>query len=103
MSKINLNYGPIQSNCLPALDNAATYLSEAVNALQQASIPGDFYKKSTLQNTISNLKDYKSTIQNVKGWIYDSNKNYDSMIDKLENQANKLPVYIVGKRNQIIN
>ena len=97
MSKINLNYGPIQSNCLPALDNAATYLSEAVNALQQASIPGDFYKKSTLQNTISNLKDYKSTIQNVKGWIY------DSMIDKLENQANKLPVYIVGKRNQIIN
>ena len=34
MSKINLNYGPIQSNCLPALDTAATYLSEAVSALQ---------------------------------------------------------------------
>lgn len=103
MSKISLNYGPIQSNCLPALDNAANYLSDAISALRQSSIPGDFYKKSTLQDTISNLNQHKSSIQNIKTWIYDSNKNYDSMIDKLENQANKLPVYTVGKRNQIIN
>ncbi len=103
MSKINLNFGPIQSNCIPALDTAINYLNEAVGALQQTSIPGDFYKRNDLQNTIANLKSYSTTISNVKSWIGDSNKNYDSMIDKLENQANKLPVYMVDKRNQIIN
>ena len=43
-----------------------------------------------------------SSLNNVKGWLVESNKNYNSMIDKLETQANQLPVDQVKKRNSII-
>ena len=102
MSKVSLNYGPIESTAFPAIDNVVGYLDEATRALQQSSIPGDFYRKTTLTNTISNLKSYRSTLANTKTWLYDSNKNYDSMIDKLSSQAHQLPVYEVKKRNPIV-
>lgn len=102
MSKVNLNFGPIETTCIPAIDNAMGHINEAVRALQQTSVPGDFYRRTELLNTIANLNSYVSSLNNVKGWLVESNKNYNSMIDKLETQANQLPVDQVKKRNSII-
>lgn len=102
MSKVSLNFGSIESTCLPAIDNAAGHISEAVAVLQQSSVPGDFYRRTELLNTISNLQSYVKRLNNAKTWLVDSNKNYNSMIDKLELQANQMPIDQVKKRNSII-
>lgn len=103
MSKISLNYSVIETNCIPAIDNLVGYLDAAIGSLQQTSVPRDFYKRETLINTISHLKSYSSSLSKTKDWLKDSNKNYDSMIDKLESQARKLPTNHVERRKQVIN
>ena len=103
MSKVYLNYGQIESVCFPAIDNVVDSLSNVITLLEQVSIPLDFSKRTTLINTISNLKTCKTSLVNTKTWIYNSNKNYDSMIDKLYLQASLLPDYQVKKRNSIMN
>lgn len=102
MSKVNLNYGPIESSLLPSLDTVIDCLNQVINNLQRSSIPGDFYRKNTLYNTISDLKGQRDKLSNIRSWIVDSNRNYDSMIDKLGMQAYKLPVYTVERRKTII-
>lgn len=102
MSKVQLNYSPIQSEAIPALENAINILSSAIDNLQQNSIPGDFYRKTTLSNTIADLKAQRDNLSNLKSWLINSNKNYDSLVDKLENQAHQLPVYQVKRRSNIV-
>lgn len=102
MSKVNLNFGPIEVTCVPAIDTAMGHINEAVRVLQQTSVPGDFYRRTELINIMSNLNSYVSSLNNIKGWLVESNKNYNSMIDKLELQANQLPVDQVKRRNSII-
>lgn len=100
MSKVNINFGSIETAGIPAMDNAIGYISESLIALQQTSIPGDFYRRTELLNTISNLQSYVKRLNNAKSWLIASNKNYDSMIDKLELQANQLPIDQVKKEIQ---
>lgn len=102
MSKVKIDFGAIETNALPAIDNATGHINEAIAALQQAAIPSDFSKLDLLKSTFSNLKTYTRTLNNTKTWLVESNKNYNSMIDKLELQANKMPVDQVKKRNTII-
>lgn len=100
MSKVNINFGSIETAGIPAMDNAIGHISESLIALQQTSIPGDFYRKTTLLNIISNLQSYVTSLNKAKTWLVDSNKNYNSMIEKLELQANQLPIDQVKKEIQ---
>ena len=102
MSKVKLSYSSLRNGSVNSLDNVVNQLNEAISYLQQNSIPGDFYMANTLYNTISDLKLQRNKLSSAKSWVINSNKNYDSMIDKLEVQANKLPVYQVKRRNTII-
>lgn len=102
MSKVNINFGPIESIGIPAIDDVIGHVGEAVVALQQTAVPGDFYRRTTLLNTISSLQESVSSLSNLKTWLVESNKNYNSMIDKLELQANQMPIDQVKKRNTII-
>ena len=102
MSKIVLDYGPIQNNAISSLENVISSLNDAISFLQQNYIPGDFYRRTTLSNTIADLKAQRDKLTNIKNWLINSNKNYDSMIDKLCAQASKLPVYQVKQRKTIV-
>lgn len=102
MSKVNINFGPIESTGIPAIDNIIGHVGEAAVALQQTAVPGDFYRRATLLNTISNLRGYVTSLNNAKVWLINSNRNYNSMIDKLELQASRMPIIQVKKRNTII-
>ena len=102
MSKVELNYAPVQSEAISALDSTISALNEALNHLQQNSIPGDFYRRTTLSNTIADLKTQRDNLSNLKSWLVNSNKNYDSMIEKLELQAYQLPVYQVKRRSNVV-
>lgn len=102
MSKVNLNFSAINNECISSLDNVIACLDEVVAYLQQNSIPSDFYRKDTLANVISDLKNQRANITSVKSWIINSNANYDSMIDKLTIQATKLPAYQEKSRTSII-
>lgn len=102
MSKVYINFQPIETSAVPAIDNVATLFSEAIASLQQVSVPGDFYKRDTFLNTISSLKKHVSTLNDAKIWLIESNKNYNGMIDKFVVQANKMPVIHVRKRGSVI-
>ena len=102
MAKVELNYEPIESSCITSLDSVIDSLSQAISYLQQNSVPGDFYRRTTLLNTIDDLKKQRVQLSNIKSWLVNSNKNYDSMIDKLNVQASQLPVYQVKSRSSII-
>ena len=102
MAKVSLDYGPISNNCITSLDIVIDALNDAIRFLQQNSIPSDFYKRTTLSNTIADLKSQRDNLVYVKNWIVNSNANYNSMIDKLNIQANKLPVYQVKRRTTIV-
>ena len=102
MAKVELDYGQISNSCITSIDNVIDSLNNAINYLQQNSIPSDFYRKNTLSNTISDLKSQRDNLVYVKNWLVNSNANYNSMIDKLNIQANKLPVYQVKRRTTIV-
>lgn len=102
MAKISLNYSPIESDAINALDSAISTLNTVIESLQQNSIPGDFYRRTTLANTISDLKAQRDSLTNLKDWLVNSNKNYDSFISRLELQAYKLPVYQVRRKSNYI-
>lgn len=102
MAKVELEYSNIPSNVLNQLDSAINYLNDVIGYLQQSSVPNDFYRRTTFSNAVSNLRSQRDELQNIKDWIVRSNKNYDSMIDKLEIQANQLPNYRINKRRTII-
>lgn len=102
MSKVNLNYSNISINCINQLDSAINYLNDVIRYLQQHSVPYDFNRKSSYANSLSNIKKQRDELINIKEWIVSSNKNYDSMIEKLESQAIQLPTYKLKKRRTII-
>ncbi len=102
MSKVELNYSAIEGNGLTQLDSAIASLGQVITYLQQTSIPGDFYRRTTLSNTIDDLKVRKNNLVDLKNWIINSNKNYNSMIDKLERQAYQLPTYQIKRRSNIV-
>lgn len=102
MSKVNLNYSNISINCINQLDSAINYLNDVIRYLQQHSVPYDFNRKSSYDNSLSNIKKQRDELINIKEWIVSSNKNYDSMIEKLESQAIQLPTYKLKKRRTII-
>ncbi len=102
MAKVELNYGPIENSCISSLESVISSLGEAISYLQQSFIPSDFYRRTTLSNTIEDLKVRKEQLSNIRNWLVNSNKNYNSMIDKLNIQANQLPVYQVKRRNTIV-
>ena len=89
MSKVELNYGPIENSCINSLDTVISYLDEVIRHLQQNSIPGDFNRRTTLSNTISDLKLQRKSLANIRSWLINSNNNYNSMIDKLNLQAKR--------------
>lgn len=98
MSKVKLDFGQINNSCITNLDNAIDTLNSAISFLQQNLIPDDFYRKNTLSNIIADLKSKRDNLVYVKNWLINSNTNYNSMIDKLNIQANKLPVCRVKSR-----
>lgn len=102
MAKVELNYGPIENSCINSLDSVIGYLDEVIRHLQQNSIPGDFNRRTMLSNTITDLKSQRKSLINVKNWLMSSNSNYNSMIDKLNLQASRLPVYQVKRRTNKI-
>lgn len=102
MATVELDYGRVENNCIVPIDNVIDYLNEAINYLQQFSIPSDFSKRTALYNIIADLKNQRALLSDVKKSIVNSNKNYDSMIDKLDQQASQLPVYHVRTRSTII-
>lgn len=102
MAKVYLNYSPISTNGINSLDTAINNINRVISYLQQNSIPSDFKKYSTLSNTISDLKKQRDSLVNLKNWLKDSNKNYDSFISKLQTQAYKLPSGLIKRRSSII-
>ena len=102
MAKISLSYDAVSVNGLNSLDNAINYLNTVISYLQQNSIPSDFYRYNTLVNTISDLKKQRDKLVNFKSWIINSNKDYDSLISKLEIQTLKLPTGRLRKRTTVV-
>lgn len=102
MGKVNLDYSNIPANALNQLDNAINYLNDVIRYLQQNSIPNDFYRKNTFSTCLSSLKNQRDKLVDIKSWVVNSNKNYDSMIEKLEEQAFQLPTYKLKKRRTIV-
>ena len=102
MAKINLNYDSIRVNGINSLDNAINYLNTAINYLQQNSIPNDFPMYRNFIGAIEDLKKQRSNLRYFKDWIVNSNKNYDSLITKLESNVSKLPSHCVKRRSSII-
>ncbi len=102
MASVNLNYSAVD-NSLTSLDSAIASIDDTIEYLQRNSVPWDFYRRTTLLNIIAALKKDKETLTYVRNWLINSNKNYDSLIDKLDKQAYKLPAYQIKRRNNIIS
>lgn len=98
MAKVELDFGQISNGCIPNLEKVIDALNIAINYLQQNSIPDEFYRKDTLVNVIADLKSKRDSLVYVNNWLVNSNSNYNSMIDKLNIQANKLPVCRIKSR-----
>ena len=102
MAKVSLSYDAISVNGFNALDSAINYLDTVINYLQQNSIASDFYRYNTLINTIADLKKQRGRLVDLKNWIVNSNKEYDSLISKFEVQAAKLPVGRIKQRTTVV-
>ena len=102
MADVKLDYSSVGPEAVTSISSLVSYFNKAINYLQQNSVPSDFSKKSTFSNVVSDLKKQCKELESVKDWLVNSNKNYDSLIDKLNQQALKLPVYQVKKRNKVI-
>ncbi len=102
MSKINLQYGTISTNCIDKIDSTIKSINSALVYLQSFNIPGDFYRRTQLINTISNLKTQYQKLVTIKSSIVNSNNDYNTVIDNLTDVANKLPVDRIKKRSSII-
>ena len=102
MATVSLNYAPIETNGMDALETAIDKLNSAISYLQRNSVPGDFSRYNLFYSTLSDLKKQRDKLVYLKDWLKDSNKNYDSFIAKLETQANKLPSGVVKRRSKIV-
>lgn len=102
MTKVLIDYSSYQNNGSASMDEAIAILDDVLDYLQATSVPNDFNRRNTLVGVINNFKKYRNDLKYYKNWLADSNKNYNSMIDKLESQANKLPVYNIRTRNDIV-
>lgn len=102
MSKINLQYSTISTNCVDKIDSAIKSINSALTYLQAFDIPGDFYRRTQLINTISKLKNQYQKLVTIKTSIVNSNSDYNTVIDDLIDAANNLPVDKIKKRASII-
>lgn len=102
MAKVNLNYDAIGVNGINSLDNAINHLNTVISYLQQSSVPTDFSMYRNFINALEDLKKQRANLRYVKDWIVNSNKNYDSLISKLESNVNKLPTQGVKRRSSIV-
>lgn len=102
MAKVELNFSPIASSGISALDNAIDNIKSVIAYLQRNVAPSDFNKYYLLLNTLSDLKKQRDKLVYLKEWLKDSNSNYDSFIAKLDAQALKLPAYSIKRRTKIV-
>ena len=102
MAEVKLDYSSVGTNAVTSISSLVSSIDAAIDYLQQNSVPSDFSKRSMFYNVIIDLKKQCNELNYVKNCLININKNYDSMIDKLDQQASKLPVYQVKKRNKIV-
>ena len=55
-----------------------------------------------LKKEIADLKKQRGRLVDLKNWIVNSNKEYDSLISKFEVQAAKLPVGRIKQRTTVV-
>lgn len=99
MSKVKLDYKAID---IDAIENFISLLDDAVSFLGRNSVPNDFSMRNTIYNVVSDLRKQRTKLNEIRIWLINSNKNYDSLIDRLNSQALKLPSYQIKSRTKII-
>lgn len=102
MSKVDLDYTNLKTNCILNLSDTINLMNKVLNYFDNFDIPYDFSKKNDLKNVEIKLRNVKTELNKVKNWMVDSNNNYDILINNLKNQANRLPTYRVKQRNNIV-
>ncbi len=102
MAKVELDSIGLKSSCMINLNDAINTVNKVLNYFDYFDIPYDFSKKNDLRNVESKLRNIKKDLDYVKQWIWDSNDNYNTLINNLKTQSNKLPNYRVKQRDNII-
>ena len=102
MADVKLDYSSVGSLTVTSISSLSASLNKTINYLEQNSVPSDFSRRNEFYNVISDLKRQVKKLDDIKDWLVNSNKNYDSLIDKLNQQAMKLPVYQVKPRSKVI-
>ena len=102
MAKIEIDSSNLNANCLLYISDTIKAVAAAMSYYEQTNVPYDFQKKSELRNVYEELSKVKSNLQNVYDWIVNSNKDYNTLIDNLNVQANVLSVDQLSRRSNIV-
>ena len=102
MSKVKLSFDDLNSGCLLRLNDTINNIDKTIKLFDNFDIPNDFSRKRELLKVKNDLSEIRKNIKCVKSWIVDSNNNYNTLINNLKLQMNKLPSYQLKKRNSII-
>ena len=102
MAKIHLNSSGVKSNCIIKINDTVDLINKTLNCFNNFDIPSDFSKKNTLRNVQSDLKKVKDNLNGVVNWLNSSLSDYNTLLNKLNDQSRSLPNYKVKSRNNIV-
>lgn len=98
MSKVYIN---IDDN------STANYLSDALEvlnvvAIKRLSVPSDFSKVSKLQNIKNDINSVNSELKEIKTWLNNSKKEYNTFNDNLESTVKSISKDLIKKNKSIV-
>lgn len=102
MSKIYINSDELKYGCIVPLKDTIDDLDKVIDYFDYFDIPSGFSRKAELRNVKSDLRTIKSTLNDAKNWIIDSNNDYNSLLEKLNDKNAGLSNYSIRNRNNIV-
>lgn len=102
MSKIYINSEELKYGCVIPLKDTINDLNKVVDYFDYFDIPSTFSKKGELRNIKGNLKSIKNKLKSVEHWIVNSNNDYNSLLEKLNDKNSKLSTYSIKNRDNIV-
>lgn len=98
MTKIIFDSYELKTKTVPRIDDLLESLTKAKNYMQQTSIPSDFYYRTTYYNTINDINTCINKLKNIKDYINNGTVLYNTVLEEMVENINKLPTDVVMKR-----
>lgn len=100
---IKFDYNNIDTKVVSSLSDGINYLRDAANKSFQLVVPSDFQYAYFLNSLGSDLAQICSSLSNIKDYLYNSNQEYERLLNDLKSQANNINNVMIDRQELQIN